>query len=85
MGAQLFALCIEGGSGRDFRATQQMRTLPQLGRAEDALSERWGEWLTADLIPIEPIPLGNKTAEPRRYGMDRWHQALRTLDSYLPC
>ena len=71
MGTQLFALCVNRGSGRDFRLSSD-EDLAGVDRAEAALAESWDDWLAADLIPAEPIYPGNKTAEPLRYGMDRW-------------
>ena len=71
MGAQLFALCVSPGRGRDYRLPTD-EDLAGVDRAEAALAESWDDWLAADLIPTEPIYPGNKTAEPLRYGMDRW-------------
>ena len=73
MGAQLFALCVNRGSGRDFRLPTDV-DIAAADRAETTLAERWDDWLAAGLIPTEPIYPGNKTAEPRRYGMYRWHK-----------
>lgn len=36
------------------------------------LAQKLPEWEAMDLIPTELIPDGNKTSEPRRYGMLRW-------------
>ena len=49
-------------------------------RAEDdnsaqiqaALDEKLPEWEAFDFVPIERIPEGNKTMEPKRYGMSMW-------------
>ena len=71
MDTQLFALCVNRGSGRDFRLPTDEDHIG-VGRAKAALAERRDDWLSADLIPTEPIYPGNKTAEPLRYGMDRW-------------
>ena len=73
MGSQLFAVCVDQGSGRDFRLPTD-EEIAAIVRAENALVEHWEEWLNTGLIPNEEIPVGNKTAEPRRYGMYRWHQ-----------
>ena len=73
MGAQLFALCVSPGRGRDYRLPTD-EDITAVDRAETALAERWDNWLAADLIPTEPVPHGNKTAEPLRYGMDRWYK-----------
>ncbi len=73
MGAQLFALCVDRGQGRDFRLPTQ-DDIAAVARAKSALTERWDDWLASGLIPTESIPVGNKTAEPLRYGMYRWDQ-----------
>ena len=73
MGAQLFALCVDQGKGRDFRLPTE-KDVEAAERAGTALAERWNHWLAAGLIPTESIPPGNKTAEPLRYGMDEWHK-----------
>ena len=73
MGAQLFALCVSPGRGRDYRLPTD-EDLSAIGRAQATLAERWDDWLAAGLIPTETVPHGNKTAEPLRYGMDRWHK-----------
>ena len=36
------------------------------------LDEKLPEWDAFDIVPSERIPDGNKTAEPQRYGMNRW-------------
>ena len=49
-------------------------------RAEDdnsahiqaALDEKLPEWEAFDFVPSERIPEGNKTMEPKRYGMSMW-------------
>ena len=87
MGAQLFALCITRGAGRDFRLPTE-KDITAVGLAEAALKERWSDWLSAGLIPDEAIPPGNKTGEPRRYGMYNWHhlfapRQLLSMVTYL--
>ena len=39
---------------------------------QSKLEEKLPEWEALDMIPTESIPEGNKTDEPRRYGMLRW-------------
>ena len=39
---------------------------------EARLADKLPEWEAFDLVPSEPIPDGNKTTEPRRYGMNAW-------------
>ena len=71
MGAQLFALCVNRGGGREFRLPTG-EDIAAAVRAKSALTERWDDWLATGLIPTEAIAPGNKTAEPRRYGMYQW-------------
>ena len=73
MGEQLFALCVDQGKGRDFRLPTS-EDAAGVTQAKAALADNWDRWLTKNLIPTEPIPDGNKTAEPRRYGMYQWNQ-----------
>ena len=37
-----------------------------------ALDEKLPEWEAFDFVPSERIPEGNKTTEPKRYGMSMW-------------
>ena len=37
-----------------------------------ALEEKLPEWEAFDFVPSERIPEGNKTTEPKRYGMSMW-------------
>ena len=38
----------------------------------DRLKHLKSQWAAADILPIEVVPEGNKTEEPRRYGMPNW-------------
>ncbi len=38
----------------------------------ERLAEKLPEWEALDIVPSEPIPNGNKTSEPIRYGMKLW-------------
>lgn len=71
MGQILYAVAVNTGHGRDFRLPTD-RELQAVAQAEAALAENLPRWEGAGLVPAEPIPEGNKTAEPRRYGMYRW-------------
>ena len=73
MGAQLFALCVNRGDGRDFRLPTH-DDIAAVERAKSALTERWDDWLAAGLIPTEPFPLDTNDQRPNIYGMDRWHK-----------
>ena len=73
MSAQLFAVCVNQGDGRDFRLpTSEDVDAPE--RARTALAERWDDWLAAGLIPTEPFPLDTNDQRPNTYGMDRWYK-----------
>ena len=73
MGAQLFALCVDYGDGRDFRLPTR-DDVAAVQRAKNALTKRWDDWLAAGLIPTEPFPLDTNDQRPNTYGMDRWHK-----------
>ena len=42
------------------------------GEIAARLAEKMPEWEALDIVPSEGIPEGNKTTEPRRYGMQLW-------------
>lgn len=44
-----------------------------LAAAKRRLDENWSRWDNAGLIPTETIPIGSKTSEPLRYGMNKWN------------
>ena len=71
MGQQLYAVAVKTGSGRDFRAPDDMDR-SAIGSAGGALRDRHADFLYRGLIPDDSIPVGNKTSEPLRYGMNRW-------------
>jgi adenine-specific DNA methylase len=56
---------------RFFRSPNQ-KDLDALVEAEKRLMDNWDRWEAAGLIPTEGIPLGHKTKEPLRVGMNRW-------------
>ena len=47
------------------------------------LAEKLPEWEALDMVPSERIPDGNKTMEPRRYGMGAWRDLFS--DRQLLC
>ena len=55
---------------RDFRAPRPEDDNAAEIRAR--LDEKLLDWEVFDMIPSERIPDGNKTSEPRRYGMRHW-------------
>ena len=87
MGEQLYAIEVMEGTSRWFEPPPA-EDIAAANLARDALANNWDRWLSEDLIPTEPIPDGNKTAEPRRYGMYQWDQLfaprqLLALVTYL--
>ena len=73
MDAQLFALCVSRGRGREYRLPTEV-DIAAVGRAEAALAERWDDWLGAGLIPTEPFPTDTNDQRPNIYGMDQWYK-----------
>ena len=83
MGEQLYAVVfkkrvfVETKSGRKREKWVRGYRAP---RAEDdnsaairaRLDEKLPEWEALDMVPSERIPEGNKTMEPKRYGMATW-------------
>jgi putative DNA methylase len=71
MGQQLYAVVVKTPKGIEFR-TPTETDLAAAAAAEAELARRLPGWLARGLVPDEEIPVGNKTAEPLRYGMARW-------------
>ena len=83
MGEQLYAVVykkaviVKNKSGGERVKWERGYRVP---RAEDdngaeieaRLAEKLPEWEALDMVPSERIPEGNKTMEPRRYGMAAW-------------
>lgn len=87
MGQQLYALGIQTDAGKDSRPPTKV-DLAAIHRAEEELGALLPKWEAKGLIPTEDIPDGNKTSEPRRYGMNRWKdifspRQLLALGTYL--
>ena len=88
MGSQLYCVAVKkprGGfefrepNGADLRAVE---------KAEEELARRFAGWEARGWVPTEAIPAGNKTDEPRRYGIPTWidmfsPRQLLTLCSYV--
>lgn len=71
MGQMLYAIANKSPGTPDFRPPTAA-DLEGVRRAEIALAENLPRWEAAGLVPDDPIPEGNKTSEPHRYGMFRW-------------
>jgi len=52
------------------------------GLVAERLAEKLPEWEAMDLIPSEEIRSGNKTDEPRRYGMTGWRDLFSPRQLY---
>lgn len=75
MGHQLAAVGykMQGRSGRLFREAQKA-DLEGVEKARDELKRRLPEWQSRGIVPMEDIPEGNKTREPRNVGIVKWYQ-----------
>ena len=71
MGEMLYAVAVRTGAGRGFRAPTGM-DLAALDAAEAELERLVPAWERGCVLPNEAIPAGNKTREPRNYGMTTW-------------
>ena len=84
MGEQLFAVVYKrrvetrtksGKRGKDKWVRGYRAPRPEDDNTADIrakLNQKLPEWEALDIVPTERIPTGNKTTEPRRYGMERW-------------
>ena len=83
MGEQLYAVVfkkrvfVETKSGRRREKWVRGYRAPRVEDDNGAeilarLAEKLPEWEALDLVPSERIPEGNKTMEPKRYGMAAW-------------
>ena len=71
MGEILYAVAVRRPRGYDFRAPTAV-DLAALKLADAELERLTLGWERDGVLPIERVPEGNKTREPRNYGMERW-------------
>jgi putative DNA methylase len=64
---------VQGRSGRFFREAQEA-DLDGVEKAGEALKKRLPDWQMRGLVPVEEIPEGIKTREPRNVGILKWYQ-----------
>ena len=88
MGSQLYCIAVKKPRGGfEFREPTDA-DLRAVEKAEEELARRLPDWEARGWVPTEAIPAGNKTDEPRRYGMPTWAdmfspRQLLTLCSYV--
>jgi putative DNA methylase len=89
MGQVLYAIVLKGKGGFKFSMPSvQEKSITK--EVDEIIQKNRAVWLMKDIIPIEPIPDGNKTSEPRRYGEYYWEDSftprqLLTLVTYAEC
>ena len=72
MGSQLYCVAVKKPRGGfEFREPNDA-DLRAVEKAEEELARRFSDWEARGWVPTEAIPAGNKTDEPRRYGMPTW-------------
>ena len=75
MGQILYAIAAKKRGGFEFRAPTQA-DLDAITRAESELAKKKPVWEAKGLFVNEPIPEGNKTSEPHRYGEHFWYETF---------
>jgi len=73
LGEVLYAVAVRSSKGRGFRAPTGV-DLAAIEAAEAELARLVDAWERDGVLPIEPVPEGNKTREPRNYGMASWRE-----------
>ncbi len=71
MGAQLYAVAVKKTRGLEFREPTAEDT-EAVKAAEAELARLLPGWEAKGIVPNTPVPDGNKTSEPRRYGIVNW-------------
>lgn len=77
MGQMLYGMVLKVAGGFEFRPPNH-EDIDISKRTETCLMKKQHDWVAKNLLPSEPIPEGNKTSEPRRYGEYQW------TDSFSP-
>jgi len=68
---------------RGYRAPESSDDVSKL--IAERLTEKIQEWEALDLVPVEKIPEGNKTNEPKRYGMSSWQEMFSPRQLLCHC
>jgi putative DNA methylase len=71
MGSQLYAVAVKTPQGLDFEPPEQ-RDLDAIDAAKSELAKHRARWERENVIPIERIPVGDKTGEPMARGILTW-------------
>jgi putative DNA methylase len=71
MGAQLYAMAVKKSRGLEFREPTR-EDVEAVRAAEHELERLMPAWEAKGIVPNTPVPDGNKTSEPRRYGIMDW-------------
>jgi putative DNA methylase len=81
MGQMLYAIVLKVKGGFEFCIPRSSDTdvLDALNRT---YYEKHSEWAMNGILPMEEIPEGNKTTEPRRYGEYNWSDAFSKRQLY---
>ena len=88
MGSQLYCVAVKKPRGGFEFCQPTDADLRAVEMAEEELGGRFPVWESRGWVPTEVIPAGNKTDEPRRYGMTTWAdmfspRQLLTMCSYV--
>ena len=88
MGSQLYCVAVKKPRGGFEFCQPTDADLRAVEKGEEELARRFAGWEARGWVPTEAIPTGNKTDEPRRYGISTWAdmfspRQLLTLCSYV--
>ena len=88
MGSQLYCVAVKKARGGFEFQTPSETDQRSVEGAESELARKFAAWEARGWIPTDPIPAGNKTEEPLRYGMLTWAdmfspRQLLSLCSYV--
>ncbi len=73
MGSQLYAVVVDRGAGREYRAPNEA-DLAAVEAAEKQYREHVQEWLRDGFLPGQLYPENVTDTRPLQYGMDHWYK-----------